>query len=43
MSPENQGVFRLLKEETHAAIIKEDWTTVGSLVVASFRARPAHD
>ena len=43
MSLENQGVFQLLKKETQLAIAREDWITVGSLVVASFIARLAHD
>jgi hypothetical protein len=43
MSPGNQGVFQILKKETQPVIAREDWTTVGSLVVAPFSARIAHD
>jgi len=33
MSPENQGVFHLMKKETQPAIAREDWTTDESLVM----------
>ncbi len=33
MSPENQGVFQLLKEETQPEIAREDWTADGSVVI----------
>jgi len=31
-SPQNQGVFQLLKKETQPAIAKEDWNTDGCLL-----------
>jgi hypothetical protein len=33
MSPENWGVFQLLKKETQPAIAREDWNTDGSVVM----------
>jgi hypothetical protein len=33
MSPENQGVFQFIKNETQQAITSEDWTTDGSVVM----------
>ena len=43
VSPENQGVFKLLEKATQQTIVREDWTTVELLVVALFSARLAHD
>ncbi len=39
MSPENCGVFQLLKKETQSAIAREDWTTDGSVVMYQIKHR----
>ena len=33
MSPENQGVFWLIKEVTQPVISRQDWTTDGPVVM----------
>ena len=33
MSPGNQGVFQLMKEETQPEIAREDWTADESVVI----------